>query len=107
MIKWPRRGLLIYWRRGRDGRFAAPKAAAPLLGSNRALILNHTRRENKKAPRGGFFIFWRGGESRADEAPSTPGPLFQFYQNQFPRGIGNILGQMLATRNEQGIARIG
>ena len=67
-----------------------------------------TRPENKMGPaRGPISVFWRCGESRADDAPSTPGPLFQFYQNQFPRGIGNILGQMLATRNEQGIARIG
>ena len=49
------------WKKGWDGRFAPPKVAAPLLGSNRVLIRNLTRRENKKAPQRGLFIFWRRG----------------------------------------------
>jgi hypothetical protein len=88
--------------------FDGGMGAARLRPSNRDRSPQpHSARNQKWGHKGPIFIFWRGGESRADDAPSTPGPLFQFYQNQFPRGIGNILGQMLATRNEQGIARIG
>ena len=43
-----------------DGRCAAPDATASLPGSNRVLILHHTRPENKKAPQGGLLL--SGGE---------------------------------------------
>jgi hypothetical protein len=40
-----------------DGHFAASLAPAALPESNRALILNHTRREKQKAPDKGPFHF--------------------------------------------------
>jgi hypothetical protein len=45
-----------------DGRFATGHAAAPLRPSNRVLILNHTRRVEKKRPREGAHFCSTGGE---------------------------------------------
>ena len=45
----------------RDERFALLNPAAPVLNSNRVLILNHTRREKQWAPNGALCFSWRRG----------------------------------------------
>ena len=54
--KRPCKGAFLSWRRGWDGRFAAPEAAAPLPGSNRVLMPQPHSAKIQNAPEGAFHI---------------------------------------------------